>query len=570
MSPCVPRSRSSTVFGVLLAILLADAVGAQVLIPGDRPSDERLERPELDAAEARPAPILPPYPIPQQPDRDGLEGGLRVQLDTVRIEGNTVLPEALLEKITAPYLGRPVQWAELLELRDRISLAFVDRGYRTSGATIPQQTIRDGVLRIRIVEGRLSNVEIETDGRYLPRILKRRIRSATSGVPNVLRIEAALQRLQRDRKIERVEAQLIPQPERGVSVLKLVVEEAPPVSLRADIDNARSPAIGSYGGSTRFGFDNALGIGDSLWLRAELSEGLRQFEGNLSLPVSPWETLLSIRFQWSAADIVEEPIDDVLDIATRSRTFSVELRQPFGSVVGGELESFLRGELRRSKSTIDGVGVGFVEGPEDGESKVSVLRWGVEWTRRGRSHAIALRSLATVGLEIFDATSQSGGIADGQFLAWLGQGEWAQRLPWWNVELVARGELQLTNSRLLPLEQTAIGGRYTVRGFRENVRVGDNGWIGSLEARIPIYSRVEPRVRWDLIPFVDSGAVWNAKRGSEDTDTLTSVGLGTRLSWDRWLDLELFWGHSFEHVERSTERDLQDSGIHFRLTSRWP
>jgi hemolysin activation/secretion protein len=57
----------------------------------------------------------------------------------------------------------------------------------------------------------------------------------------------------------------------------------------------------------------------------------------------------------------------------------------------------------------------------------------------------------------------------------------------------------------LPLEQMAIGGRFSVRGYRENTMVRDHGLIVSLEGRIPL---VENR-RWaefvQLVPFVDFG-----------------------------------------------------------------
>ena len=46
--------------------------------------------------------------------------------------------------------------------------------------------------------------------------------------------------------------------------------------------------------------------------------------------------------------------------------------------------------------------------------------------------------------------------------------------------------MQLTPDPLLPIEQIAIGGIDTVRGYRENQLVVDNGWMTSAELRIPL------------------------------------------------------------------------------------
>jgi hemolysin activation/secretion protein len=56
----------------------------------------------------------------------------------------------------------------------------------------------------------------------------------------------------------------------------------------------------------------------------------------------------------------------------------------------------------------------------------------------------------------------------------------------WDTEILFRTDLQLANNPLLPLEQLAVGGRYTVRGYQENQLVRDNGVIAQLEARVPV------------------------------------------------------------------------------------
>jgi hemolysin activation/secretion protein len=178
------------------------------------------------------------------------------------------------------------------------------------------------------------------------------------------------------------------------------------------------------------------------------------------------------------------------------------------------------------------------------------------------------------GIDVAGATLNAGDIPDGRFVAWLGQLQVASRLPWLDAQILTRFEVQLSNDPLLPLEQLAVGGRYTVRGYRENTLVRDNGLAASLELRVPLFQRSDPAIRIEMAPFVDIGRSWNDTRSGplEETTskTLASVGLGARMMLGQWGFGELYWGHRFMGVTDSGESDLQDDGIHFRISLNLP
>jgi hemolysin activation/secretion protein len=91
----------------------------------------------------------------------------------------------------------------------------------------------------------------------------------------------------------------------------------------------------------------------------------------------------------------------------------------------------------------------------------------------------------------------------------------------------------LSNELLLSLEQIAVGGRYSVRGYRENQLVRNNAVIASLEWRIPIVKEKSWADVVQLAPFVDYGRAWNTPMETPYPDDLTSVGIGLR--WERRL-----------------------------------
>src|SRR5206468_7133043 len=127
----------------------------------------------------------------------------------------------------------------------------------------------------------------------------------------------------------------------------------------------------------------------------------------------------------------------------------------------------------------------------------------------------------TVGLDLLDATVNSGPVADGQFFAWLGQVQGVQRLDqWWGLQLLGRMDLQLANDRLFPLEQVPVGGRFSVRGYRENSLIRDDAFLASIESRFPLMSYVTGDPLLQLAQFVDFGRAWSAKGVTLDPQTL--------------------------------------------------
>ena len=94
--------------------------------------------------------------------------------------------------------------------------------------------------------------------------------------------------------------------------------------------------------------------------------------------------------------------------------------------------------------------------------------------------------------------------------------------------------------------------------------------IGSVEFRVPVYERIKPSVRVELVPYFDAGHSWNTDRDEFGEKTLMSVGLGTRAFVTDWGYVELFWGARLKDVSRIGQRDLQYDSVHFRIALEWP
>jgi hemolysin activation/secretion protein len=556
----------SRVVGIVL-LLVAPLAAAQVPT-GTRPGEERPTVPEFEREE-EPALRLPPLErLAIAPPAEVT--GIVVQ--RVEFEGNRALGDPELQAVAAPYLQRALSADDLVQLRDEITGSYVSRGYVTSGAVIPDQRVTDGVLRVRIVEGVLSEVTVQGTRRLRANWVRVRLEGATRGIVNVRKLERALRLLQQEDSIAEIHARLRPGEEPGQSELQVEILEGRMRELRLRVSNEESPSIGEEAAELAFTQLNLLGRNDALELALGSSEGLGEWKIRYTLPLLASGLELEMRAERSKSDVVEEPFE-VLDIESESITYSATLRAPIWRDPAHQLWFGLTGEIRRSESFVLGERFSFSPGPEDGVSKLSVLRLVQEWTSRGRNQVMAARSTFSFGLELFGATdfpsSRAGsGVPDGTFAAWLGQVQWLRRLPerYRGAQIVTRADVQLTRDPLLSLERFSLGGHGSVRGYRENTLVRDNAVVASLELRYPLIRSALGRDVLQVAPFFDIGRAWN-ETDNRGPRTLASLGIGLRYEPADRLSLSLYWGGRLRDVPRADD-GLQRYGLHFRATTR--
>ena len=566
----------------ILAAAAATAAGPALAQPFDRPAQERPPLPSYEEPpEARPQLELPELPEPEP----AIPGGPRVLLRAVEIEGSTVFDEQDFGPLMAPWIGREISSEDLVALRDAITGLYVEHGYLNSGALVPDQDLADGVVVIRVVEGRLANVEVSGTRHYRPSVLARRVELGAAAPLDVAKLEESLQILQQDPRIERVHARLRPGEAPGDAVLELRVEEARRWLLELGADNWANPAFGGAQGEVHARDENVLGFGDALGARFRIAEGIWRVDGGYDFPVSARGTLLHVGGELSDSKIVEEPFSE-LDIETRYRSVQIRVEHPVVRTLNTQLRLGLAGDWRRARTQIcafeDILGgcdpfafPGSGADTDDGRTTVSALRMTQELVRRDLDQVIAARSMLSIGLPILGASDRdipasAIGLADlrqpdGQFVAWLAQLQWARRFEPWGVQAIFRVDAQLASDTLPSLERFPLGGHLSVRGYRENQLVRDQGVVTSLEVRVPV-SPWEGRLGlFQLAPFVDFGHATNRRNPTPKPENLASIGIG--LLWGLGpVDASIYWGHGFEKVD--TSGDLQDDGVQFRVGVR--
>ncbi|WP_459623358.1 ShlB/FhaC/HecB family hemolysin secretion/activation protein [Burkholderia sp. 3C] len=79
---------------------------------------------------------------------------------TIRVEGVKSVPFDLVSSRFTPLVGKDITIGQLIEVANGVTKLYQERGFALSFAFVPAQTFEDGVVRVTIVEGYVSDVQI--------------------------------------------------------------------------------------------------------------------------------------------------------------------------------------------------------------------------------------------------------------------------------------------------------------------------------------------------------------------------------------------------------------------------
>jgi hemolysin activation/secretion protein len=194
-----------------------------------------------------------------------------------------------------------------------------------------------------------------------------------------------------------------------------------------------------------------------------------------------------------------------------------------------------------------------------GQTKVTSVRFGQDWRYQDSNQAAYLRSQLSLGLNIGSTTAPD--FDNGQFLAWRGDAFWARKLPG-RLNLITRVGLQISDRPLVSSEQINLGGFDTIRGYRQDGVLGDNGFFGSLELKIPIMEGKNGRL--SISPFFDIGIPWDNATLNAQSQLLASSGLSLQYDFSDRLSANVTWGIPLFNVN-GERKSLQEQGLLFSL-----
>lgn len=506
--------------------------------------------PELEPLPPAEEPFLP---LPLSPDDEVTDDGTQIAVREIQVVGSSVFTSDELSAVVAPFENRVLTLGDLQQAAAAITELYLQAGYITSRAVLPDQTAADGIVQILVIEGEVSDIQVEGSDR-LERYVRDRVALGTESPLNQLELEDQLQLLQFDPLVESIEANLRAGNELGESILTVGVIDAKPFNVDLVLDNYSPETVGRERIGANISYLNPLRLGDEVFASTYISfdGGANVYELGYRVPLNAMNGTLQARYVHSNFRIVNPEaanIPDVFDIEGSANLFNINFRQP---LIRTPREEFaLSGGFRyRSGETL-------ISDFVVDDSRVSVIEFGQDYLRRDLNGAWAFQSQFNIGTGLFNATVDSNSdLPDGSFLSWQGQAQRVQLLgP--NQTLILQANLQFATDTLLGSEQFIIGGGRSVRGYTQNVRSGDNGFRFAVEDRFVVLRNQADEPFLQVVPFVDMGVIWNddASQNIQDDNFLLGSGVGVILNPIPQIDIRFDLGIPLIEIDDPGEEE---------------
>lgn len=508
--------RAGVRFSVLLLPLLAPLASAQTAPDAGRVLEQ-----------TTPAPTPPPTStlnlhIEERP-AISLPDSETIAVTRIRVTGATRVSEETLHAAVAQLEGKTVSLAELQALAQRITRIYRDRGYLLSRAYIPAQEIKDGVVEIAVLEGRLAALRVENKSDLHGPALAA-LNRIPLGEPLTARdLERALL-LANDTPGAIVKATLIPGARVGTSDLLVEVDPARRIEGTLSADTHGNRNTGRFRAGLDLAVNNPLALGDQLTFTALASlEDMYFVRAGYHLPVNRWGTRIGVSYAWLDYALGEQFA--ALDADGTAQIASLHVKHPFV-----RSRSFnLYGELQyEHKELEDRLGAFDIESDKElHDWTLGIVGSFVDSGGRG-SNAFAVRythgdlSLDPITQAIDAATART----SGNFGKWTINLQRAQPLtPSFSLYLSYLG--QFADGNLDSAEKLSLGGAYAVRAYPQGEAPGDEIHLFTLEARWRAPIRLHGE--WTFSGFVDHGEAkinhspWDA---GDNRRELTGAGVG--------------------------------------------
>lgn len=536
-------------------------------------------------------PIQTPTLTPDNPKNKGFEipeetvkpapqakSGNQIQLTQVEFEGNTVFASTQLTTVVADYLNRPILASDIEAMRLKVSQYYSDHGYINSGAVLTTQSLSDGVLHLKIIEGRLTEVKQSGQEWLNEAYLRDRLIVGSGNPLNVDNLKDTYRRLLTDPLFQQLNGRLLPGIQPGEALLDVQVKRNRSYQLYAGADDYSTASVGSYAGRMGGTIDNLFTVGEHIDAQFIANGGALGYNTGISIPLNGYDTRATFRYSSTNSNIIEAPFN-ILDITSHITGIDGGLSHPIYNTFADKLILAINFVVRESQtqsfnSCNEGSIYTGVAGLEGCKTNVTVLRMGQRYTHRGDGNSVVFYSTFNAGLNALGATTTQSGGQSGQFFSWLGQSNFSQQLLENGTLLVLKANIQLADTPLLPLERYSIGGVNTVRGYRENSYIRDNGFNTNLEIKYPLYGGANgEKQSLFLVPFLDYGGGWNnsannaasASSSATKTNYLFSNGLGFNWQYQH-VTTDFYWAHAWIPVTPAVSgHSIQDDGIHFRV-----
>lgn len=351
----IPHRRPHLLAALALAFVAQSSLAQDAA--GEIGAIQRLEREQMERLRQeqrlQQRPTAPGIELPERPAATAASAERNIAVKRFEVDSSAILDEAQLRAALAPYENRNVSLEDLFDAVEAINRLYDERQMPTARAVLPPQDIRDGVVRIRLVEAKVGTVDVQAQNQVSPDFVRERLRLKEGSLLSVPDLEADLVRFNRLHQAQLragVKAGATP----GTTDVELIAVDPPPYRFSTFTDNAGRSTVGSLRLGVQAQWSGLSGRDDSLMLSAAGSEGSKSLAAYYSTPIASDDTRLEVSLSKDRIKVINGSFEP-LNIGGNSHALSVGLSRPFLVEAKRLWGGYVRLSDKHSESTFGGV-----------------------------------------------------------------------------------------------------------------------------------------------------------------------------------------------------------------------
>lgn len=456
------------------------------------------------------------------PAPEGAEN-VTFQLKNVIIEGNTAYSTDKLKPIYTNYIGKTVSLSQVYQFVGAITQRYHNDGYTLSKVLLPPQEINDGIIRIRVIEGYISKVDVEGTYRKSA-IIDQIINEITHYRPLKMSDLERIILILNDIAGVTVRA-VLKSPEGpdyavGTTHLALVFNDVP-IKSSVSIDNYGSRYVGPFQLGLQTTVNNILPYQQTT-LNGLLSVPIKEvqyIQASHRLLLNSKGTFGTVQLGYAHS----EPGYLLTPNKVVSRSYNLGLYVTHPILRSRAQSLYIGSDFLINNSSTDALN------NKISEDKLRVLSLFTNYDGADSYNGSNIAQFRlSQGLDILGSTktgsrnlSRANGHSDFTKVTFnVGRLQGITD----NVRLYASGIGQYSWTRLLSSEQFGFGGQRFGRAYDASELTADNGLAAMIELK---YSGIQPfkSVGSEFFSFYDIGRVWNANKSDDKSAASTGIGM---------------------------------------------
>lgn len=480
------------------------------------------------------------------------------------ITGSTLFSEEDLAAAVAPFVGRRKSTGEVEAARDALERFFHDRGYPTVMVNIPEQEVRNKVIRLEVVENPVGAVTV-TGNRWFSteKILKDLPSVAPGQVIDLKRLQKEATRLNSHPDFKMTPEMKPGKTPETVDIL-LTVRDKSPWHGSVEVNNRHSHDTTALRLGTSLRHDNLWqkehSLSVSYQVAPEKPEEVQVLSGSYTLP-APWggDAKLVGYGVWSNNDTVTGGGFKNLGKGYIFGARAIQPLPPVGDYGHSAVMGFDYKDFTETTGLVGDAGA---------SSPIKYLPFSVAYssslpddsgaTSFSAAVNVSFRGLVSMPREFEEKRYRS----RANYIFLTGGVERLQRLPA-DFSLLVKFDGQVSDQPLVSNEQYSAGDADSVRGYRESEASGDNAIHAVFELAAPNLLRGEGKVLSPYL-FFEGAGLWtkNAQEGQEERTGLKAAGFGVRGLLFESLEFQGDLGLALMDAGRTESGDAR---LHFKL-----